>query len=1538
LRRASVSAIKRAMRELRQEPTTGESLVRFVGDSVHFTLRDASGQDWPPGWRAFLRTNLGRASAAREETLAAVESQRLPALSSWHDIPLHRHGNVWSAQLPLIEVGFFRAKAYATDPRGWQHWPAGPDVGLNVQPNACRTANTIYCAFPRMFGPTKPATATTNDAVERSLKKLDAQGYTVIPPSGTLRDLVKELPHILGTLGCRILHLLPVNPVPTTYARFGRFGSPYAAGDLLAIDPALIEFDRRTTGVQQFRELTRAVHARGGWVFLDLAINHTAWESSLHWQHPEWFLRQPDGAFASPGAWGTTWEDLVELEHDNPDLRRYLAEVFLEWCRRGVDGFRCDAGYMVPLPVWQYITARVRREFPDTVFLLEGLGGAWETTAAMLTEGGLQWAYSELFQNLDGAQVASYLDHALSQGQRTGLLVHYSETHDNNRLAAQGRAWSLLRNRLCALASVSGGYGFTCGVEWLATEKVNVHASRGLAWGNATNIVPELARLNRLLAEHPCFFDGARLTRLSAPTSPVYALRRTSAEGSDAVLVLVNTDAASEQKLMLAAAALEPAGFAVDLLGQTPPDARTDAGQVSFLLPPGAAYCLAATAKLSGTGGVAYRQRRAAEALALTVLAHHLPAELIGAVDQTRLAEQVEHDLPGFLSAATYLAEALERARTIPANQPADLSADSDQPDFLMGLLASVRGTFPRVVTWQCADRRRVTPVPPDHWLLIEDSVLFQATIVTETGRSPWHGSSIGLGGRQVACCPPPQRAGKARLRLERYGAAEPEVHAPLLFLEPAPTLRPIQVRHPEQRLVLLTNGRGGMARLRVDFGAIRSKYDCLLAANLNPTVPEDRHVFAKRVRVWANADGFITPLNAQVLLEFAAGPPARWVFSAPAGDARQVEIELLVGMVPDRNTTALRFRRPSAGLGVVMTESGTAIVPGAKEAPTKVEPAGLKVSGGPPAIHDVTLTVRVDVEDRNFHAETKRNGGAEGHFTAHTRAIPSQDKPPPAEATAKGFVFAPAPDRQLRVWTMTKLQSVGPAPATPRNEAGRPPLAYHPQPEWSEQIAHPVEASRGLVGSGDAFSPGWFELALPEQAQVTVIVCAEPTEPDADQIERAFSPAPVHRPRGDEPVPDAFTTALDQAASAFLVRRDQVRTVIAGYPWFLDWGRDTLVATRGLIAAGWLEEVGQLLALFGRWEKDGTLPNTLQGAGVGNRDTSDAPLWYGLACEELAAAELRLAALSGATPASARPTVYARSVDAAGRTIADVLSSIAASYLRGTPNGIRLDPASALIYSPSHFTWMDTNFPAGTPREGYPIEVQALWVRLLRQLDALNLPPVSAPWSALAQRAQESIQQRFWLESHGWFADVLRARRGEPASTATPDDALRGNCLYVVALGLASGEPARRCVAAALRHLVVPGAVRSLAPLPVQLPLPIHAGNGHLLNDPQHPYWGRYEGDEDTRRKPAYHNGTAWVWTLPTFCEALARAWDFSPPAVAAARAYLGTLLDLWNEGCFAQLPEILDGDAPHEPRGCDAQAWSVTEAQRVWRLLRQT
>ena len=180
---------------------------------------------------------------------------------------------------------------------------------------------------------------TINEPQEAQFKEWDKLGYTVIPPSGKFRDLIRQLPHIMDVLGCRILHLLPVNPTPTTFARFGRFGSPYATLDLTAIDPALVEFDKRTTGVDQFCELAYAVHLKGGRVFLDMIINHTGWGSVLQENRPEWFLRGPKGEFVSPGAWGTIWEDLVELEHRHVTLWDELAEDFLVWCRRGVDEF-----------------------------------------------------------------------------------------------------------------------------------------------------------------------------------------------------------------------------------------------------------------------------------------------------------------------------------------------------------------------------------------------------------------------------------------------------------------------------------------------------------------------------------------------------------------------------------------------------------------------------------------------------------------------------------------------------------------------------------------------------------------------------------------------------------------------------------------------------------------------------------------------------------------------------------------------------------------------------------------------------------------------------------------------------------------------------------------------------------------------------------------------------------------------------------------------------------------------------------------------
>jgi predicted glycogen debranching enzyme len=575
-----------------------------------------------------------------------------------------------------------------------------------------------------------------------------------------------------------------------------------------------------------------------------------------------------------------------------------------------------------------------------------------------------------------------------------------------------------------------------------------------------------------------------------------------------------------------------------------------------------------------------------------------------------------------------------------------------------------------------------------------------------------------------------------------------------------------------------LTNGIGAMARLGVDLGRVSSKYDCVLGANLHPSVPVDRHVFAKRIRVWVDAGGFISPLNYQNLITFEPGPPARWRFIANAGDGRTVEIEMCAEMVAGRNTTAFRFRRPAS-------------------APTSGKPL--------PRDASVRLTIRVDIEDRNFHSETKRNGGTDFHFSSHTSEI----RNPPAQRdeiqNAIGFAFTPAADRQLRVVA----------------DAGE----YHSQPEWSENIPHPVEQSRGQVATGDAWSPGWFDLPLNEGAQASLVVTAEVDDSTllpapAAPVDRTAE-ARAEAGQADDP----FTDALRRASSAFVVRRGSGKTIIAGYPWFLDWGRDTFICARGILAAGHVEDVREILITFARFEQDGTLPNTIQGENASNRDTSDAPLWFGVVCEEMAAAT--------------RDEFYSTAVGAANRTIRDVLQSIAQNYIRGTPNGIRMDADSALVWSPAHFTWMDTNFPAATPREGYPVEIQVLWIRLLRQLARWD-EAKRKYWSDLADRALASFEKFFWLEQKGFYADVLLAKKNQPAAGATASDALRSNCLFAVSLGVIGGARAKRCVEAALKYLVVPGALRSLAPLPVSVPLPVIGNDGRRLNDPANPYWGR--------------------------------------------------------------------------------------------------
>ncbi len=1439
-------------------PATGERLLRFVGDKILFTLKNSPAKTGAPKIvRAFLRTNLGRAAARRHEIISANAGLTVHAGASWRDLPMTQTDDGWQLELPLAEVGYFKAKAYLLDEKNWQSWADGSDVGISVHPNFARTANTIYCAFTRLFGATKNLASTADEKLDAQLKSLEALGYATLAPSGKFRDLTQQLPHIITKLGCRVIHLLPVHPTPTTYARFGRTGSPYAALDLTAVDPALVEFDKRTTGIDQFCELTYAAHALGARVFIDIVINHTGWGSTLQENHPEFFLKNPDGEFASPGAWGTVWEDLVELEQHDVKLWDIIADSLIVWCQRGVDGFRCDAGYKIPAPAWQYIVARVQEEFPETIFLLEGLGGSWDATELLLTEGGMQWAYSELFQNYSGKEVAWYLDYANRQNERIGSYVNYSETHDNSRLAEKGRTWSLLRNRLCALTSPNGGFAFTCGVEWLATEKIRVHGNAGMNWDSADNIVPELAQLNELISNHPCFFDGAKLTRLSPSDSPIYALLRESAEGKDAVLILVNTDAENSRSLTLKLADLkfQISNFKFDLLGQPLLPSSSAKDEIIFTLTAGACQCLAPTQKPIGLSGENYRRARAQAAWAIESLSKIISTETIEGLDWHWLSAQVERSPKNFLAAA------------------AEFAASDAQTSFgeILGNVETQK-IFPRVVEWTLLDTRRVSLVPPGHWLLVEDSAPFRATLKMSNPESriqnpAVHVQSLVVGDRHIACFAPQGIAADATLLLERYATTSQKITAAIRFLAAEPSQASTSNLQPST-LALLTNGLGGMARLCVDLGRVNSKYDCALGANLNPTVPVDRHVFVKRIRVWVNADGFLSALDFKNLAAFNAGSPAVWNFIANAGDGRTVEIDLRAEMLDEKNTTVFQFSRPTEKLA-----------------------HGKQL----PAATDVRLTVRVDIEDRNFHSETKRNPGADFHFASNTHPLENIQYPTADIPLRTGFAFTPAPDRQLRVFA----------------DAGE----YHSQPEWCENIPHPVEQTRGQTGSGDAYSPGWFELPLTKGANVKLTLTAE-----TEEIKSGKRKAESENPAND------FGSQLGRAAKQFVVRRDAGKTVIAGYPWFLDWGRDSLICARGLLAAGMVDEVKQLLLTFAKFEKDGTLPNTIHGDDVSNRDTSDAPLWFAVVCEELSAITNSKFKTKNFT---------ATPVDQTGRTLRDVLTSIADNYAQGTPNGIHMDSDSALIWSPSHFTWMDTNYPAGTPREGYPVEIQVLWIRLLRQLEKISPPTEQKKWRDLADHATASFEKLFWLEEQGWFADVLLAGSRVIARDATVSDALRSNCLFAISLGLVNDERAKRCVAAAQKYLIVPGALRTLAPLPVSVPLAIYSNDGRLLNNPPEPYWPRYEGDEDTRRKPAYHNGTAWTWTFPTFCEALARVWNFSPEAVAAAKSYLGSAEKILNEGCLGQLPEILDGDAPHTQRGCDAQAWGATETLRVWKLL---
>jgi glycogen debranching enzyme len=1415
-----------------QHPAPGSSGVFFCGDIITFALTvrgNVRGSAW-------IRTNIGHAQVLRTEIIRSVHFKETPLGRDWFDTPMRRTGtNRFEARLALCEAGHFEAKCFFL-PEGESApiWPPGANAAVNVEPAESCCANILYNAFVRQFGPNKSGDRPQPPAGEECIRTLDAARYTVIPPSGTFRDLIAELDFILGELGCRILMLLPIHPTPTTYGRMGRFGSPYAALSFRGVDPALAVFDPQATPMEQFIELVDAVHRRNARIFLDIAINHTGWAANLHVNHPEWLVRTPEGRIEVPGAWGVQWEDLTKLDYRHEALWQFMAEVFLTWCRRGVDGFRCDAGYMIPHAAWKYIVARVREQFPDTIFLLEGLGGKIAVTRQLLNTANLDWAYSELFQSYDRSQIEHYLPEAIAISTNDGLLMHFAETHDNPRLAARSPTYARMRTALCALASPVGAFGFANGLEWLAVEKINVHEARSLNWGAPVNQVAHLRRLTTLLKFHPAFHDRTEVKLIEQGGGNLVVIMRHHLPSGKRLIIPVNLD---PDRAETAAWNPDAAGLHqkryTDLLTGKPVEVGAQGGLFTCPLEPGQALCLSPQ-----------------------------PADL----DLASASPPEAFAVPPRIELQRLQAKALQVITFCRGAQDlADVDAESaagrlkDNPAaFCAGL--NPAGPESRLVTWQWPrDLRRAVMLPPGHFLGVFSGKSFRARLV-EKDRTLAIENSLPAADGSHFCLFLPRPAPKSlrpltlQLTLHAQNGSRHE-QAPLLLLPRAEDAHARRVfgRYEflqEPMRFLSTNGNGAMLRTPVAWGTLASRYDALLAANMSPEHPEDRWIMFSRCRAWLVYQGYSQDINLDCLQAFALvdGNSGAWRYKIPSGQGQHVLLSIDLGMLPGRNALQMVFTRRAAG-------------------------------GNPARLADATpvrLILRPDLENRNFHDTTKAFTGPEHHFRAALRPSP------------RGFTFSPDPHHCLSVSL----------------SEGR----FVQEPEWQYMTYHSQDGERGQDPYSDVFSPGYFEAFLAGgQAVVLAAEAGRQPPPALPKLPgRASRALPVCRPI------EMITTALDH----YIARRGALKTVIAGYPWFLDWGRDSLIFVRGLIAARRLQEARAVLKLFGQYEERGTLPNMIRGGDAGNRDTSDAPLWFAVACSELTAAEGRNSFLKS---------------DCGGRTVKQVLGSIVRSYVAGTPSGVRMDPGSGLIFSPSHFTWMDTNFPAGSPRQGYPVEIQALWHTTLLLLSKIEKPE-SRKWRALAEQVQASLKTCFWRDTLGCLSDCLHAEPGQPARAAAADDALRPNQLLAVTLGAIDSAHQIRRILAACEELLVPGAIRSLADRPVQHPLPIHH-NGSLLNDPHRPYWGAYTGDEDSRRKPAYHNGTAWTWQFPSYCEAWAAA--YGEPGRNTALSWLTSSISLLESGCLGHLPEILDGDYPHTTRGCDSQAWAASEWVRVWLKL---
>jgi predicted glycogen debranching enzyme len=462
----------------------------------------------------------------------------------------------------------------------------------------------------------------------------------------------------------------------------------------------------------------------------------------------------------------------------------------------------------------------------------------------------------------------------------------------------------------------------------------------------------------------------------------------------------------------------------------------------------------------------------------------------------------------------------------------------------------------------------------------------------------------------------------------------------------------------------------------------------------------------------------------------------------------------------------------------------------------------------------------------------------------------------------------------------------------------------YFAEPNWYRNFLYEEERRRGLDHVEDLAAPGTFRFDL-ERGEAVLLFGAE-GEAAGKLLSAASAQALVAELRASERRRrSSFPSRLDRAADAYLVKRGKGQTVVAGYPWFSDWGRDTFIALRGLtLATGRFDEARDILMEWSHAVSEGMLPNRFQDQGDAPEfNAVDAALWYVVGVHEYLKAT-----------AGRRGSQTCKECGSEAGCLQAAVLAILAGYAKGTRYGIRMD-ADGLLGAGEpgvQLTWMDAKVGdwVVTPRIGKPVEIEALWINAL-EIGAL----LDVKWKEPRERARKAFAERFWSETRGFLADVVDADH----VAGNVDWSFRPNQILAVGglpFALLDGERARRVVDAVEERLLTPLGLRSLAP-----------------GEPN--YAGRYEGGP-RERDGAYHQGTVWPWLIGPFAEAWVRVRGGSVGARAEARdRFLKPLLRHLDEAGIGHVSEVAGGDAPHRPGGCPFQAWSVSEALRLQRVV---